>query len=376
MKRKAIIPLVLGLGVGLVTVKYLVDTIRTAQASGQSTDTVTVVRATQDINAYEEITVDKVEVVKTVDNLLAPANDRVSTLEEIKGRVAAKSIPGRAAVLKSMLAPEGTRPGMVGRIPPGYRAVSVKIDEVTGVAYQIQPGDWVDVIVVMDIDDSTARGKKQTVAEVILQHVQVAAIGHTTNTVQDGTSKVKPAKSATLFVREEDVPKLHLAGTRGKITLAMRGDDERMTYRPTGAMESDLFARMRPGNETPGGPGASSFLEALLGGFGPSKPEASEPKPNHSTIMQPETVPDPPHAVLVYRGSGAGGQDAAVEQITFENAQSSRIIEVSAGLPTRAGAMIRGIQDSPRIGGSRLSPSVSRSRKGNDKSKTAPSGGE
>lgn len=235
MKGKAIIPLVLGLGIGLVTVKFLVDTIRKAQASNQSQETITVIRASQDIDAYEAITADKVELVETVDSLLAPTNDRIGSLEEIEGRVAAKAIPQCAAVLKSMLAPEGTPAGMVGRIPPGFRAVSVKIDEVTGVAFQIKSGDWVDVIVVMDIDSST-RGRKETIAEVILQHVQVAAIGHTaTGPTAESKSNMKPAKSATLLVREEDVPRLHLAGTRGKITLAMRGEDEQITERPPSA---------------------------------------------------------------------------------------------------------------------------------------------
>ena len=307
MKGKAIIPLLLGLGIGLVAVKFAVNTIKRAQAAGHTTETIKVVRAKQDISAYEEIAVEKVELVETVDNLFAPANDRIGALDDVVGRVSAKTIPKGTAVWKSLLAPEGTGPGMVGRIPPGYRAVSVKINEVTGVAYQIKPGYWVDVIVVIDIDSST-RGKRETVAEVILQHVRVVAIGHATEPgTNEPMSKVKPAKSATLLVAEADVPKLHLAATRGKITLAMRGEDEQMTARP-----------------------ASANMGDVLTAFGLGQPEPSEP------LRRRRTAYADPHDVLVYRGSTPGDAPTTVEWITFKNARSSKIIKVVTELPSRA----------------------------------------
>jgi len=321
MKAKAIIPLLLGLGVGVVTVKLAVDTIRKAQAANKGPDKITAVRAKMDIEAFEEITPEMVEVVETADSLFAPAAERIASIEELKDRVAAKSIPERSAVLKSMLAPEGTRPGMVGRIPPGFRAVSVKIDEVTGVAYQIKPGDWVDVIVVMDIQ-TNVRGKKDTIAEVILQHVQVAAIGHETgNQPAQTSSKVKPAKSATLLVSEEDVPKLHLAGTRGKITLAMRGDDDGKREPAPSASMDDVLAMMT------GAWGGAKKANVSV----PDEPIPAK----RSSWMEPEVELDPPHEVLVRRGSVSDKTPSEFETITFENAESPNIVEVSVGLPSR-----------------------------------------
>lgn len=207
MKGRAIIPLVLGLCVGLVAVKYLVQTLQNAKGSTGASEAVSVVRATQDLESFQEITAEFVELVETSDDAFAPSQERITSLEDVIGRVTAKAIPERAPVLQSMLAPPDTLPGMVGRIPPGFRAVSVKIDEVTGVAYQLKPGSWVDVIVVMDIMTGSGRNAKETIAEVILQHVQVAAIGRSATGPTDGRgSKMKPAKSATLFVAEKDVP--------------------------------------------------------------------------------------------------------------------------------------------------------------------------
>ena len=59
--------------------------------------------------------------------------------------------------------------------------------------------------------------------------------------------------------------------------------------------------------------------------------------------------PEPPHAVLVYRGSMSGDGSAAVERITFENAESSKIIEVAKGPPTRASATMRAPQNPERV---------------------------
>lgn len=332
MNRRAIIPLVVGLGIGLLAVKFAINTIRKAQASSESNKTVTVVRAKLDISAHEEIQKDMVETVETADSLFAPANERMDKVDMAIGRVAAKPIPKNAPVLLSMLAPEGTRAGMVGRIPQGYRAVSVKIDEVSGVAYQMQPGDWVDVIVVMDIDAGT-KGKKETVAEVILQHIQVAAIGYGTNPEADASqSKMKPAKSATLLVPEEDVPKLHLAGTRGKITLAMRGEDDKSQNSPAVAYGSEI---MKGG----GGPEPAAPVEA-------AKP-ASTP-PTVTKRLPPPPEPEP-HSVIVFHGATMTGQATTMEQITFENAQSSRIMSMAQGAPTRASAMMTGTKDRSRI---------------------------
>ena len=202
MKAKAVIPLVLGLCIGLIAVKFGIDAIRSAKASSAVKQTITAVKAAQDIDVGTEITLEMVQIVETVPNEFIPAMERVEKPEDVVGRVADKYIPQNAAVLKSMLAPEGTTPGLVGQIPPGYRAISVKIDEVASVAYQIKPGDWVDVGVVMDIAGGRGR-EKNTIAEVIQQRVQVAAVGRSIAAPQnkDG-AKGTSAKSVTLLVTE------------------------------------------------------------------------------------------------------------------------------------------------------------------------------
>lgn len=325
MRRNAVIPLVLGLAIGLAAVKFGVDAIRKAKASGGTN--ITAVRAKVDINAYEEIRADMVEAVETTDSLFAPTHDRIPEVTKAVGRVTCKAIPKSAPVLMSMLAPEGTKQGMVGRIPTGFRGVSLKIDEVSGVAYQIKVGDWVDVSVVMDIE-SDAHGKKDVISDVLLQRVRVAAVGYGQQEGgPDSAAKIKPAKSATLLVKEEDVPKLQLAMVRGKVALALRPEDDVVKDAPNSAFESEMGGRK-------------------------SIPEPSKPEPVRLVKSQPkpEPLPDPevPHVVSVFHRAAGTTQAQAIEQVTFENAKSARIVAVQIGQPNRAAAALSGSRERSR----------------------------
>lgn len=334
MKGKAIIPLVLGLGIGIITVKLAVDTIRKAQGENKGPDIIKAVRAKTDIGPQEEITAEMVELVETADSLFAPANERIGKMKDVIGRVTAKAIPQRSAVLTSMLAPPGTRPGMVGLIKPGYRAFSVKIDEVSGVAYQIKPGDWVDVVVVMDIA-SQGRRRKETISEVILEHIQVAAIGRGTSPQPSRSgAKTKPAKSATLLIREEEVTKLHLAASRGKISLVMRGDDDdRAMTKGKSASLSDVIAMLHNTDKKPG--------------------------PRTPTKLRTWNEPEPePYTVLVRRGSSSSKKGSQFERVTFETNDSYRVIAIKAGPPSKTAATL-GISRPSGYSGRRTRPSDS-----------------
>ncbi|MCH7873424.1 MAG: hypothetical protein IID33_17135 [Planctomycetes bacterium] len=173
-------------------------------------------------------------------------------------------------------------------------------------------------------NDRLSNGRRETVAEVVLQRVQVAAMGNATAAMGGwGKGKARPAKSATLLVPEKEAPKLHLAQTQGKITLVMRGDDKTTSDRPPSANMASLRYGGIGGETDNAGPAWMEALWALgspSGGNGMDREEAEEA---------------PPHAVLVYHGSGTGDKQASVERITFENVQSSKIMSIAFGPPTQ-----------------------------------------
>ena len=220
MKPKAIIPLVLGVCVGGLAIKLVLNVVANAQGASQANMAKCAV-AKVDIGFAEEITLDKL-VLKDWPKDSLP-EQHFEDLEELKNRVTNMYIPKDVPIYPTMLAQVGTPPGIQTRIKPGYRAVSVGIDEVTGVAYQLQPGDWVDVISLVE----RRRRNRATdfISRVILQNVEIAAVGRTLYSGKPGDAPKSMARSVTLLLKPNEVTKLHLAqSNRGKISLALRGN--------------------------------------------------------------------------------------------------------------------------------------------------------
>jgi len=326
MSGKALIPLIVGLCMGLLAIKFGMDTLKKAQGGAQAeqveSETRKVVRAIEDIGESRRIIREVLELVETADKPKSSDPD-FEDIEQLMDRVSWKFIPSGTIIRSSMLAEPGTLPGVPGKIEAGYRAVSLRIDEVTGVAFNVRPGAWVDVIVVMDVIDPGTR-KRETISEVVLQHIQVAAVGLSAAGGGTAATKNKMARSATLLVPEKDVPKLHLAATKGKVTLSMRGKhDIEKTDRYT-ARDSELFSHDVDEKEEPAEKpdGAKVNLAQLAAMF-------------RNSAMQPvEEEPDPPFTMMIARGSPNPGQFPFIQRVTYENADSWTVLAVTQGLPS------------------------------------------
>ncbi|HSW45408.1 MAG TPA: Flp pilus assembly protein CpaB, partial [Phycisphaerae bacterium] len=155
---------------------------------------------------------------RSVPKALAPSG-AFANVSEVAGRVASSPIPKGMSVAPTLLAPKGTPPGLAVRIRDGYRAVAVKVDESSGVAGWIKPDCRVDIVAVIQ-SDSYSGSKAKTVSKVILENVEVLAVGQDSGT--NGEVGALVSKSVTVAVLPEDVPRLHLAATKGTLRLAMR----------------------------------------------------------------------------------------------------------------------------------------------------------
>ncbi len=258
MKKVAMIPLALGLLIGGIAIKLGLDALQEAKA-GTQRQTITTVVATAEIPATSTIEASMVKTVETPETPLL-GKGYFTEVKKVVGRVPAYSIAEGVVLRESLLTPRGTPPGLAVRIQPGMRAVSVKVNEVTGVAYQIQPGARVDVIAVMAVNWG---GKRETVSSIILQNVEVAAVGRTLHAAnKDG--KGRASKSVTLLVKDTDAPRLHLAQTRGKLTLALRSAEDNEISEISSATESELlgvFVEKPAQSEKPPEPKKSSFSQ-------------------------------------------------------------------------------------------------------------------
>ena len=91
-----------------------------------------------------------------------------SAMREIEGRVVKVPIPQGNPILFSMLAPEGTAAGLSGILDDGKRALTVKVDEVAGVAGFIHPGDHVDVLVDLPLKESSEHFSKTILHDIVV----------------------------------------------------------------------------------------------------------------------------------------------------------------------------------------------------------------
>jgi pilus assembly protein CpaB len=175
-------------------------------------------------------------LVKTVSwplKVIPPKS--AATMQEIEGRVAMAPIPQGNPVLFSMLAPEGTAAGLSGILPDGKRALTVKVDEVAGVAGFIHPGDHVDVLVDLPIKEATEHFSK-----TILHDILILTNGQIWQ--QKGDSKPVVVNTVTLELTPEESEVLNLASNEGKIRLALRNRNNKIVAQTQGVTTSFLLS--------------------------------------------------------------------------------------------------------------------------------------
>lgn len=165
----------------------------------------------------------------------APLQGSFSSVEEVIGRGVIVPMLANEPIMESKLAPTEAGAGMTSAIPEGMRAVSVKVNDVIGVAGFVIPGSRVDVIAIGSPDDS---GDNE-VSKVILENVEVLAAGQ--NIERDVNGKPVNVQVVTMMVTPEDTQKLALATLDGRIQLALRNPMDLEQANPDPFKKASLY---------------------------------------------------------------------------------------------------------------------------------------
>jgi pilus assembly protein CpaB len=136
--------------------------------------------------------------------------------QEIVQRGLIQSVATNEAILPAKLAPTEAGAGLPPVIPEGMRAVSVRVNDVIGVAGYVLPGTRVDVVATV----SPTQNQQDMTSKVVLTNVLVLAAG--TRIEQDADAKPISVSVVTLLVAPAEAERLTLASTEGKIQLALR----------------------------------------------------------------------------------------------------------------------------------------------------------
>jgi pilus assembly protein CpaB len=161
--------------------------------------------------------------------------------EDCAGRALITAVVPNEAILEPKLAPREAGAGLPAVIPEGMRAVSVRVDDVVGVAGFTMPGTMVDVLVTGDAQNA---GGNNAITRNILEDVRVLAAGQQVQQDKDG--KPQTVSVVTLLVDPEQANKLTMAATEGKIQLALRNTIDSKEAKPAAVFRASLFGGAPP----------------------------------------------------------------------------------------------------------------------------------
>jgi len=165
-----------------------------------------------------------------------------TSMESIKDRVLLVDIKRNELLLESKLAPLGASGGVAAVTDPNKRAMSVKVDDVIGVAGFIKPGDRVDVMVTIEPEPNK---QGHTISKLILENVKVLAAGTQMERKGKDEEPVQ-VQVITVEVDVEEAEKLALASTQGRLRLALRNPLNAERVLTKGANVGSLLSSYRP----------------------------------------------------------------------------------------------------------------------------------
>ena len=203
-----------------------------------------------------------------------------SDTKKLSTRVTRQKIYPGEPILEGKLAPEGVSAGLAATLTPGKRAITVRVNDVIGVAGFALPGSFVDILVSMKPPNDEAFSK------VVLARVKVLAVAQ--ETVTDD-AKPKVVNAVTLELSPEEAEKLDLARTVGTLSLVLRNEMDQDQAESKGVYFSDLT-------------GTKRVSTAVRKEDRKANHAAAPRKVQHNPAPPPPQVAPPPPQVEVIRG--------------------------------------------------------------------------
>jgi pilus assembly protein CpaB len=231
---KAIGLIALALLIGLGAAAYAAGWV--AQKRGGATTGVVV--AATDIELGSKIGAQMLNAVDWPSDAVPPGSFK--TVRDVQDRVAKVGIVRGEAVMERKLAPVGTQGGLSAVIAEGKRAMTVRVNDVVGVAGFALPGNFVDVMVNARRDGD---GDGREISKTVLEHVLVLAIAQEAS--RDDT-KPKVVSAVTLELTPADSEKLDLARSVGTLSLVLRNQIDASAVPTNGVTKGELFDGQKP----------------------------------------------------------------------------------------------------------------------------------
>ena len=217
----------------------------------RSTQVNQVAVATQEINMGQKLTGNMFRLVDWPASSMP--TQAFSDISKLEGRVVKTTLGIGEPVLASKLAPEGSQGGLSAVIAEGKRAITVRVNDVVGVAGFALPGNFVDIIV---NTHKEAEGDKpgmsnnddKKISKIVLEHILVLAVAQEAG--RDATTP-KVVNAVTLEVTPEQAEKIDLARSIGELSLVLRNHGDMVDFKTVGITKNALLEIESPAPESP-----------------------------------------------------------------------------------------------------------------------------
>lgn len=160
---------------------------------------------------------------------------------DLDGRVAKTTLTRGEPTLESKLAPVGSRGGLSAVVGEGKRAITVRVNDVIGVAGFALPGNYVDIMVNTQEAGNKANDKDHSISKIVLEHILVLAVAQEAS--RDET-KPKVVNAVTLEVAPEQAEKIDLARSVGTLSLVLRNQIDPNMSKTAGATKDTLLSTL------------------------------------------------------------------------------------------------------------------------------------
>lgn len=165
--------------------------------------------------------------------------------KQLEGRVVLVSMQRGEPLTETRLAPVGTKGGLSAVVPEGKRAITVRVNDVVGVAGFALPGTFVDVMVNTQDEGAQRNDRDHSISKIVLERILVLAVAQ-----EAGRDSTKPmvVNAVTLEVTPQEAELLDLARSVGTLSLVLRNQtDPKSTEATTaGATKAELLGQAKP----------------------------------------------------------------------------------------------------------------------------------
>ena len=195
-----------------------------------------------DIGMGTRVTPELIHMVDWPVNSMPPG--AIVDAKTLEGRITRTNILRGEPLMESKLAPAGTSGGLSAVVAAGKRAMTVRVNDVVGVAGFALPGNFVDILVNTQSDSGGDTGaREQAISKIVLERILVLAIAQESNR-DDTTPKV--VNAVTLELTPDQVEKLDLARSVGTLSLVLRNQIDPLSANTGGATKSSLLDEGKP----------------------------------------------------------------------------------------------------------------------------------